>query len=143
MEEKFYVRLTVALMLENKGKILMIRRKNTGYMDGMYAFVGGHVEEGESLRQAMVREVKEEAGIEVREEDLEFVCGIRRGTHSHYINFFFRAENYFGVPTIMEKEKCDDMQWFDIDKIPENTIVAEKRAIYNYNNKILLDEYDF
>ena len=53
------------------------------------------------------------------------------------------AENYNGTPIINEPDKCSDMQWYDINNIPENTIDSEKRAIYNYNNKILIDEYEF
>jgi len=43
----------------------------------------------------------------------------------------------------MEKDKCDDLRWIDINNIPENTITAEKRAIYNYKNGIAFDEYGF
>ncbi len=143
MEERFSVKITVGLLLINNGKILMMKRKNTGYMDGMYAFVAGHVEEEESLKQAMVREVKEEAGIDIKEQDLEFICGIREKSHCRYINFFFKTDKYEGTPKIMEMDKCEKLEWIDIDKIPENTIEAEKRAIKNYINKLYFDEYNF
>ena len=58
MEEKYCVKITVGLILEKNGKILLIKRKNTGYMDGMYGFLAGHVEKGESLKQAMVHTFK-------------------------------------------------------------------------------------
>lgn len=141
--EEFSVKITVGLILIKDNKVLMLRRKNTGYMDGMYAFVAGHVERGESLKQAMIREAKEEAGIILKEEDLEYVCAIRKKSHEEYINFFFRAENYDGVPHIIEKEKCDVMKWIDMDSIPENSIDAEKRAIFNMSNGIVMDEYEF
>lgn len=48
-------------------EILLALRKNTGYRDGKYELPGGHVEEGEDLMQAMVREAKEELMIEVKE----------------------------------------------------------------------------
>ncbi len=143
MEERFCSKLTVGLLLINEDKILMMKRKNTGYMDGMYAFVAGHVEEGESLKQAMVREAKEEAGIDINEDDLEFICGIREKSHCRYINFFFKADKYSGIPQIMEKDKCEILEWIDINNIPENTIEAEKRAINNYFNKVPFDEYNF
>lgn len=143
MEEKFCSKLTVGLLLIQNNKILMMKRKNTGYMDGMYAFVAGHVEDGESLKQAMIREAKEEADIILNENDLEYICGIREKSHCKYINFFFKAEKYEGIPKIMEKDKCEKIEWIDIDNIPENTIEAEKRAIYNYFNKISFDEYNF
>lgn len=142
MEEKYCVKITVGLILEKNGKILLIKRKNTGYMDGMYGFLAGHVEAGESLKQAMVREVREEGGIKVKEEDLEFVCGVR-GNNRDYINFFFKTDKFEGIPTIKEPDKCEEIIWVDMDKIPQNTIPNEKRAVYNYLNKIYLDEYDY
>ena len=51
-------RLTVEVIIQRGDKVYMIRRQNTGYMDGYYAFVCGHVEQGESLKQAGIREAK-------------------------------------------------------------------------------------
>ena len=63
MKERFSVHLTIGLLIINeKNEILMMKRCNTGYMDGMYGFISGHVEEGESLKQAIARETLEEAG---------------------------------------------------------------------------------
>lgn len=141
--ERMSVHLTIHVLLIKENKILMMRRCNTGYMDGKYGFVSGHVEKGESLKQAMIREAYEEVGIKIKEEDLDYLCMIRRGDNDNYINFFLKADKFEGTPTIMEEDKCDDLIWADIDKIPENTITAEKRAIHNYLNGIKFDEYGF
>ncbi len=42
--------------------ILMSLRKDTGYMDGFYSLCAGHVDEGETVLEAMVREAREEIG---------------------------------------------------------------------------------
>ena len=144
MKERCSVHLTIGLLIINeKNEILMMKRCNTGYMDGMYGFISGHVEEGESLKQAIARETLEEAGIKIKEEDIETICMIRRSDNDNYINFFLKCNKFEGTPTIMEKDKCDDLRWIDINNIPENTITAEKRAIYNYKNGIAFDEYGF
>lgn len=144
MKQRFAVHLTVGLLLiNNKNEILMMRRCNTGYMDGMYGFVSGHLEKEESLKQAMAREALEEVGIKIKEEDLEIICMIRRSDNDNYINYFLKCNNFEGIPTIMEKDKCDELRWIDINNIPNNTITAEKRAIYNYKNGIAFDEYGF
>ncbi len=135
--------LTVELMIQRDNKVFMIRRHNTGYMDGYYAFVGGHVEKGESIKQAAIREAKEECGIDIKEEDLEFICGIRNGKREQYLNFFYRVSNFKGEPQNTEPEECDKIIWADIHNLPENTIPNEKRAIYNYLNGIRMDEYNF
>ena len=48
------------------GKILLLRRLNTGYEDGKYSLPAGHVETGENFTQCVVREMKEEIGISIR-----------------------------------------------------------------------------
>lgn len=141
--ERFSVKLTVGLLLIRDNKVLLMRRCNTGYMDGKYAFVAGHVESGENLKQAIAREAFEEVGIKINEEDLQYVCMVRRGDNDNYINFFLKANKFEGEPEIIEKDKCDDLIWCDINNIPDNTIVAEKRAIHNYLNDISFDEYGF
>lgn len=59
------------LVLEKDNKILLLRRFNTGYEDGNYSFIAGHLENDESLTQCIIREAKEEAGITLKEEDLK------------------------------------------------------------------------
>lgn len=83
--------LAVHLILEEQGKLLLMRRFQTGYQDGMYALVGGCVEEGESIVDAMAREAKEEAGIEIKKEDLSIEVVIyrrREGPHKDAVHFF-------------------------------------------------------
>jgi len=80
MSEKYFSRLAVNLVLllnnkQNEKEILLQLRENTGYMDNMYDFAcSGHVEKGESFSKALVREAKEEIGIEIKEEDLIFLA---------------------------------------------------------------------
>ena len=68
---------SVALILIKENKVLLMKRCNTGYMNGYYGMVSGHLEKNESLKQAMVREAFEEVGIIINEEDLKIVCEIR------------------------------------------------------------------
>lgn len=142
-EHKYTTKITVGVILEKDNDVLLIKRKNTGYMDNMYGFLAGHVEKGESLKQAMIREAYEEGGIKIKEEDLEFVCGIRSNNHENYINFFFKAKKWEGEPHIKEKDKCEEIIWAKKDNLPDNIIENERRAIHNLENKIYLDEYNF
>lgn len=64
---------SVYLILIKDNKILLLRRYNTGFMDGYYSFPAGHVEPNETLTQAMVREAKEEIGIDVNQKDLKLI----------------------------------------------------------------------
>lgn len=44
-----------------------------GYCDGVYQFPGGHLEEGESLEECLIREIKEETGIDIIENDINLI----------------------------------------------------------------------
>ena len=59
---RFMVRATVYLILIQKKNILLLRRFNTGWEDGNYSLISGHLDGKESVIQAMIREAEEEAG---------------------------------------------------------------------------------
>lgn len=142
-KERFEMHATVALLVIKDNKVLLMKRCNTGYMDGYYGMVSGHLEQNESLKQAIIRETLEEIGVSVSETNIDIVCVIRRGDNDNYFNYFLVANKFEGEPTIMEPDKCEELIWADLNCLPENTIEAEKRAIYNYLNEIHFDEYKF
>ena len=144
MKEKFKSAITVGLILLNdKGQVLLQKRCNTGYMDGKYALVAGHLESNESLVDGIIREVKEEINATLDKNNVEFVCIIRRGDNYDYINSYFKYQNYHEKIENLEPGKCSELRWFDIVDLPDNIIPNDKRAINNMNNKTYLDEYDF
>src|SRR5689334_8641182 len=69
MRVRFPVAAHIFLLKDNA--VLLLRRANTGYEDGNYGVVAGHVELGESVTQAAVREIWEEVGVIVRLPDLQ------------------------------------------------------------------------
>jgi 8-oxo-dGTP pyrophosphatase MutT (NUDIX family) len=63
---------TAYLALITGDKILLSRRYNTGFYDGYYSFPAGHLKDDEeTLSQTVIREAREEAGIEIDPADLE------------------------------------------------------------------------
>lgn len=142
--ERFKTAVTVGAMLINENnEILLQKRCNTGYMDGKYAIVAGHLEKNESLISGVIREVKEEVNLDLVEKNITLVCLIRRGDNDDYINSYFKCNEFSGTLKNMEIEKCSELKWFNIDNLPENIIPNDKRAIYNMINNVVLDEYDF
>ena len=115
-------------MIRN-GRILMLRRRNTGWNDGKYSVVAGHVESNEAARTAMAREAKEEAGITIRPGALEFVHLMHRKGDAERIDFFFRTRGWRGAVRNMEPEKASDLQWFSLERLPKNTIPYIRQAI--------------
>jgi 8-oxo-dGTP pyrophosphatase MutT (NUDIX family) len=57
---------SVFVVIEKGGKYLLLRRANTGYMDGWYDLPAGHLEDQEKFQDGAARELKEEAGLDVK-----------------------------------------------------------------------------
>lgn len=114
------------LILRKNDMILLLRRENTGYEDGNYSMIAGHVDAGETFTQAIIREAKEEAGIDIRAEDLTIVHVMHRlsGTtaDNERIDFFFETREWKGTVTNQEPHKCGDLSWFLINDLPQNII---------------------
>jgi 8-oxo-dGTP pyrophosphatase MutT (NUDIX family) len=117
-----------------KTKILLQLRQNTGYMDNMYDMtVSGHIEENERLEDALIREAKEEIGVDLDKRSIKLVS-LDHKEKENYFNFFFMCDNYKGKPCIKEPLKCAKLEWFDINNLPDNLIDHNKRAIERYKN---------
>ena len=132
----FLAPVAVHLLLVEDDRVLMLRRYNTGYEDGNYSVVAGHIDGGEDLKAAMVREVREEAGIEISQSDLEVVGVIHFKGDAEYIHFFLKASEWSGEVTNMEPDKCDELRWFGISDLPDNTIPYVRLGIENYRSGI-------
>ena len=144
MSEKYWSKLSVNLLLtrENNGKkeVMLQLRQNTGYMDGMYDFVcGGHVEKGESYAQAIIRESKEEIGIIIEKDDLEFKS-LCHHFNADYVQVVFSCKKYKNNPKICEPDLCKELLWVDINNLPENTVPYVKQIIKNIENGIKYSE---
>ncbi len=141
MKERFKVISAVYLILQKDHRILLSRRVNTGYCDGMYGLPSGHVEEGESLLSAMIREAKEEIGIEVRREDLNYVhCVSRLAADGHRIDHIFTLDTWEGEPINQEPEKCADLSWFAVDALPDTIIPYVRRIVEAVKNGVTYAE---
>ena len=131
---KHNFRLAVNLVFSKDNKILLMRRYNTGWNDGMYALMGGHVEDNENIFDTAIREAKEELGLTIQKEDLIPLLSMQVSTDHVY--FYFGCENFTEEPKIMEPDQCDDLKYFDTNNLPENLIPADKKALNEIiNNK--------
>ena len=117
------------LLLVRDEQILLLRRCNTDYEDGKYSVVAGHMEDGETAREAICREALEEAGIELAPDDLTFAQVVHRADRDQRIGLFFGARRWRGEPRNMEPHKADDLRWFPLNALPDNMVPYVRAAI--------------
>jgi 8-oxo-dGTP diphosphatase len=129
------IRAAVYLILRrDSNEVLLSRRANTGWQDGNYSLVSGHIDGNESFSQAMQREAKEEAGIGIELSDLQLAHAMHRFDidGAEYIDMFFVADTWHGEVTNMEPDKCDELAWYSLDALPTNIILSVKLALEAY-----------
>ena len=119
----------VHVLCEREGCILLMRRAGTGFFDGLYSLPGGHVEAGESVARTAVRELDEETGLTIAPQDLDWVGVVHRLSDTNRIDFFLRARRWVGEPVIREPGKCDRLEWFRRDALPEAMVPYVREAL--------------
>lgn len=146
--------VTVHLLFFRGDQILLLRRFNTGFEDGNYSVPAGHLDGGETVRRAAVREAREEVGVQLDPNNIEFASVMHRlsdnalfplsGTGADIderVDFFVHIKDWGSEPFNAEPEKCDELRWCDLDALPQNTIPYIRQAIKNYLEGVPFDEF--
>lgn len=131
--KRFTMPVAVHLLLIQGDEILLLRRYNTGYEDGNYSVIAGHVDQGEDFISAMIREAKEEAGILIRADQIKPVQVMHRHKDDEErIDYFLTAEIWEGQVVNCEPDKCDDLKWFKLKALPYNMVPYVRFGIQSY-----------
>lgn len=117
------------LILRQKDRILFYLRKNTGYCDGMWGLVAGHVEDGEPASAAIIREAREEIGLELELAQLQVVHVMHRKSDRLNVDIFFDCPQWDGVVSNREPDKCDRLEFFSLDALPSPLIDCISRVL--------------
>lgn len=123
--------LYVLALLYKNDQILLLRRINTNFGQGLYSLVGGKVETDERALHAIRREVLEEIGLDIAETDFDLVHTFhRKGTEKPLVALCFKANiANMPAPHNAEPKKHDDLRFFNINELPANILPAHKQAI--------------
>ena len=108
----------IGVIIMRDRKILLGKRKNA-HGEGDWCYPGGHLEYGESWEECSQREVREEAGIEIKNLRFGTVTNdLFKKEHKHYITICMLADFAFGEARVLEPDKCEKWDWFEWDKLP-------------------------
>ncbi len=123
-----------ALMLNEKDQVLMGVRKNA-FSAGELSIPSGHIEVGETIQQAVVREIAEETGVTVEEQALILMAitnYIIPEWEHQYISFDFLVKKWEGNVQAMEPDKCEAWQWMNLEDIPAKIHYPAEKTITHY-----------
>jgi len=110
----------VYTLIRQDGKLLFVKRSNTGFMNGFYSLPAGRVEPAERYKAAAIREAWEESGVTVQPEDMRLVHTQERYIEDDNIcvDLFFVAEKWSGTPVNNEPESHSEIAWFPENDLP-------------------------
>lgn len=140
-KKRFKLVVDVHLILRRENKILLLKRQNTGYEDGSYHLPAGHMDGNEPVTRALIRESREEIGIDIDEGDIQLVHIMHSMTNSERMGFFFETQKWSGEITNMEPEKCSELEWFDIAGLPTPMVPYALYALTCYKNSQIFSKY--
>lgn len=112
----------VHLLLRRGNEVLFGRRQNTGFEDGAWHLPSGHLEAGESVIDALIREAEEEIGVTIAPADVQFGHIMHNSSSGGRMAFFFTVRSWQGEPTNLEPDKCSGLEWFAPDALPDHMI---------------------
>lgn len=136
MSERHRAAVAAYLILRRGDEILLTRRQNTGWHDGWYGMPAGKVEVDELPVAGLMREAREEIGVDLDPEDISFAHAMYREHDGHdaWADYIFLVQDDAAkyTPTNAEPEKCDDLRWFPVDQLPINMIPNNRQAVEQY-----------
>jgi mutator protein MutT len=108
-----------AVIVNSDGKMLLAKRgKKARNERGKWEFPGGAVEFGDTMRDTIIREMKEELGIEIEPiHHLSPIDHIIPDEKQHWVTSMFISKIVKGEPQIMEPDKCSEIGWFTLEEI--------------------------
>ncbi|MEN3303850.1 MAG: 8-oxo-dGTP diphosphatase [Micromonosporaceae bacterium] len=124
--QPFRVAVAVYGILRDQDRMLLIRRAGTGYRDGQLSLPAGHLEGGEDAVTGLVRELREELGIEADPRSCRLALLLHSAPEDaedrEYLHLFFFVDDWRGEPSIAEPDKCSELRWTDGSALPSDLV---------------------
>jgi 8-oxo-dGTP diphosphatase len=108
---------TVDAVIVKENKVLL-QKRSFGMFKGHWVLFGGKVDTGEDTWIAVVREAKEESGLDIRIiRMIGFYDDPKRDPEKNAVSMAFLCEPISGE--IQHSEEASEIKWFPLDKLPE------------------------
>jgi 8-oxo-dGTP diphosphatase len=108
-----YKQIGVAVIWNDRRQISIDRRKLTGAMGGLWEFPGGKIEAGETVAECIVREIREELGIEIAVG--EHLISIDHTYSAFSLTLIVHnCHHLSGIPQPIE---CDEVKWVEVSEL--------------------------
>ena len=121
-------RIRVAAIIVRDRALLLVRHIKDAKT--YWLLPGGGIEFGESGADALVRELKEETGLDVRPRDLVFVNdSIPPDKHRHVLNLYFTADALGGELTLGQDKRLAEIRFTPFDELPKLTFYPDIRNV--------------
>lgn len=112
------IKVGVGVMIMKNDKVLLAKRKGS-HGEGEYAFPGGHLEDYESFDDCARRETLEECGVKITNVRFQYLANVISYTPKHYVHVGLIADWNSGDPQLLEPNKADSWDWYELDRLPQ------------------------
>lgn len=109
---RYYI--TVVIFIQNEAGEFLIQ-KRVMKKDGRWATTGGHPVSGESSKQGIITEIKEELGIDVKSENIQLFKTIK--TEDDFVDLYYLKENVNIENVVVQQEEVEKAKWASIEEI--------------------------
>ncbi len=109
-------RVTVGAIIHKKGKVLLVKRGTEPFKD-YWAIPGGHIDFGETAEQAVIREAKEETGLDIKPRFFRYFDEIIDDYDWHSVVLMFSCD--FSGKISFDKKEITDLKWFSYGEIKD------------------------
>jgi 8-oxo-dGTP diphosphatase len=137
--KKFSVGVNIFVLRDKK--LLLGKRKNV-YGDGTWGLPGGHLEYGEHMERAALRELEEETGLKAKKFTF---ANLINDFHDdqHYLQIGFLAQEVDKAePALEEPDRTEKWEWFDLDNLPDKIFISHVKQIQAFReNSYFLESH--
>lgn len=135
----------VGVMILKDNKVLLGRRHSDPnkadselHGEGSWTMPGGKLHFKENLEEGACREVFEEIGAEINQENLKLVSVTDDIVKdAHFVTIGFLYENFEGEPKVMEPDEIIEWKWFELDNLPSPIFFPSEKILKNFLNKTI------